>query len=161
MPNALTVSASVKTVSNRMDPVALTLTSAELNRIFVEITLAVSTLPAHSDVNVCPVTWEHRREFNAKHRVKMLYAVNMPIVNQMVRKPIVSAKKVGRIIPKILLPVALRSMNVTHLENALVRQALLVRFSRCLSFFCCSKMLLLLLHSQEIHRPSVSTLTNV
>lgn len=57
----------------------------------------------------------------------MLCVVNMHIVNQMVQMPIVYVKKVGHIIQKILLLVALKSMNVTLLENVLVLQALLVR----------------------------------
>lgn len=71
--------------------------------------------------------WEHHQEFNVKHLAKMLCVVNMHIVNQMVQMPTVSVKKVGHIILKILLLVALKSMNVTLLENVLVLQALLVR----------------------------------
>lgn len=128
MLNVSTVNASAKMALNRTDPVVLISTSVELSPISVEIMRAALMLQAHFDVSVYPVMWEHPPEFNAKRLVKMLNVVNMHIVNQMVSMPIVSVKKAGHIIPKILLLVALKSMNVTLLENVLVLQALQVRF---------------------------------
>lgn len=121
------VNASAKTVSNHMDPVALTLTSVELNQIFAAIMRTASMLPVHSDVNVCPVMWEHHHEFNVRHHAKMLNVDNTRIVNQMAPMLIAFVKKVGRTIPKILLPVVLKSMNVTLPVNVLVLLASLVR----------------------------------
>lgn len=122
------VNAIAKMVSNHTDPVVLTLMSAELNLISVEIMQVVSMYQALFDVNVYPVMWEHLQESNVKLHAKMLNVVNMHIVNQTVQMPIASVKKVGRIIRKILPLVALKSMNVILLENVLVHPVLLVRY---------------------------------
>lgn len=131
MLNVSTVSASVKMALNPMDPVALTSTNAEPNPTSAVNMLTALTYLDHSDVNACLVMWERHPEFNARPHAKMLSVANTLIVNRMAQTLTAFVRKVGHTIPKILLPVVLRSTSVTLPENVLARLVTLVSFFLC------------------------------